>query len=39
MRRLLARKRIAELQPDEGGTSLHRALGARDLIFLAIGAV
>jgi APA family basic amino acid/polyamine antiporter len=39
MRRLLARKRIAELQPDEGGTSLRRALGATDLILLAIGAV
>src|SRR6187455_2081991 len=39
MRRLFARKRIAELQPDEGDTSLRRALGATDLILLAIGAV
>src|SRR6188508_869108 len=39
MRRLFARKRIAELQPDEGGTSLRRVLGASDLILLAIGAV
>ena len=39
MRRLFARKRIAELQPDEGGTSLRRELGATDLILLAIGAV
>src|SRR6186713_1308226 len=39
MRRLFARKRIAELQPDDGGVSLRRELGATDLILLAIGAV
>ena len=39
MRRLFARKRIAELQPDESDASLRRALGATDLILLAIGAV
>src|SRR5690349_24056233 len=39
MQRLFARKRIAELQPEEGETSLRRALGATDLILLAIGAV
>ena len=37
---LFARKPIAELQPVEGGAqSLKRALGAGDLIMLAIGAV
>src|SRR6186713_2271714 len=39
MRRLFARKRIAELQPDDGGVSLRRELGAGDLVLLAIGAV
>jgi len=37
--RLLARKPIADLQPVEGAHSLRRALGAGDLIMLAIGAV
>jgi basic amino acid/polyamine antiporter, APA family len=36
---LFARKPIAELQPIEGPHSLKRALGAGDLIMLAIGAV
>src|SRR5215207_7984684 len=39
MRRLFARKRIAELQPDDTDVSLRRELGATDLILLAIGAV
>jgi len=36
---LFARKPIADLQPVEGAHSLKRALGAGDLIMLAIGAV
>ncbi len=36
---LLARKPIADLQPQDGPNSLHRVLGAGDLIMLAIGAV
>jgi basic amino acid/polyamine antiporter, APA family len=36
---LFARKPIAELQAEEGHNSLKRALGAGDLIMLAIGAV
>ena len=36
---LFARKPISELQPREGAHSLRRALGAGDLIMLAIGAV
>src|SRR5215510_3573227 len=36
---LFARKPISELQPVEGAHSLRRALGAGDLIMLAIGAV
>src|SRR4029453_15386558 len=36
---LLARKPISELQPVEGAHSLRRALGAGDLVMLAIGAV
>ncbi|UJR81686.1 amino acid permease [Sandaracinus amylolyticus] len=39
LRRLLSRKPIADLEPGDSPHSLHRALGARDLIFLAIGAV
>src|SRR5678816_269829 len=37
--RLFVRKPISELQPVEGAHSLKRALGAGDLIMLAIGAV
>ena len=36
---LLARKPIADLQPQDGPHSLKRVLGAGDLIMLAIGAV
>ena len=36
---LFARKPIEDLQPVEGAHSLKRALGAGDLIMLAIGAV
>src|SRR6187549_4064424 len=36
---LFARKPISDLQPVEGARSLKRALGAGDLIMLAIGAV
>ena len=36
---LFARKPISDLQPVEGAHSLKRALGAGDLIMLAIGAV
>jgi APA family basic amino acid/polyamine antiporter len=36
--RLFVRKPISELQPAEGAQSLRRALGAGDLIMLAIGA-
>src|SRR5688572_28427711 len=36
---LLARKPIADLQPQDGPQSLKRVLGAGDLIMLAIGAV
>ena len=36
---LLARKPIADLQPDGGAHSLKRVLGAGDLVMLAIGAV
>ena len=36
---LFARKPISELQHVEGAHSLKRALGAGDLIMLAIGAV
>ena len=39
MRRLFVRKPIAALQPEEGAHSLHRVLGAGDLVMLAIGAV
>ena len=39
MRRLFARKPIADLQPVDGGHSLQRVLGAGDLVLLAIGAV
>jgi APA family basic amino acid/polyamine antiporter len=39
MSQLLARKPIAELQPEEDGHGLRRALGAGDLVMLAIGAV
>src|ERR1700749_82297 len=40
MSQLFARKPIADLQPDtEGAQSLRRALGAGDLVMLAIGAV
>ena len=36
---LFARKPISDLQPVEGAHSLRRALGAGDLVMLAIGAV
>ena len=36
---LFARKPIADLQPVEGAHSLKRALGAGDLIMLAIGTI
>lgn len=39
LRRLLARKPIADLDDGAHPHSLQRALGARDLVFLAIGAV
>jgi APA family basic amino acid/polyamine antiporter len=39
MSQFLARKAIADLQPPEDGESLHRVLGAGDLVMLAIGAV
>ena len=39
MSQLFARKPIEALQPTEGGHALKRALGAGDLVMLAIGAV
>src|SRR6186997_2926169 len=36
---LLARKPIADLQPQDGPHSLKRVMGAGDLVLLAIGAV
>src|SRR5512147_1525487 len=39
MSQLLARKPIADLQPADDQHSLRRALGAGDLVMLAIGAV
>ena len=39
MLQLFARKSIDDLQPIDDGHSLKRALGAGDLVMLAIGAV